>query len=155
MEHLNLLAALEEFNPAQENLSADVIQALDEQWRQEVMMQEQPLINEVLNRSASTYLRSVKQSTGRLISEFMLVGSAGLNVAQSDVTTDYYQADEQPWKTSFSSDKSEFHVGGIRYDESSRRFQVKVSWPVVDRAGKSTGIVVIGVDVEEALKVKQ
>jgi ABC-type amino acid transport substrate-binding protein len=153
LEHLNLLAALEEFNPAQENLSADVIQALDEQWRQEVMMKEQPLINEVLNRSASTYLRSVKQSTGRLISEFMLVGSAGLNVAQSDVTTDYYQADEQPWKNSFSSDKSEFHVGGIRYDESSRRFQVKVSWPVVDRAGKSTGIVVIGVDVEEALKV--
>ena len=84
--------------------------------------------------------------------EAILVGSAGLNVAQSDITTDYYQADEAAWKALISNPSSDYHIDGIRYDESSRKFQVKVSWTITDTLGRRKGILILGIDVEEALR---
>ena len=150
-----LLVALEDSNQMQTALAPDVIEALDVQWRHEVSASEQPLISEIISRPASAYLRSVKELSSGLITEAILVGSAGLNAAQSDVTTDYYQADEEAWKALSVKSPSEYHIGGIRYDESSRKFQVKVSWTIEDSRGERKGILILGIDVEEALRSDQ
>ncbi len=150
-----LLAALDDSNQMQRALAADVIDALDVQWRHEVSAAEQPLISEIISRPTSAYLRSVKELSNGLITEAILVGSAGLNAAQSDVTTDYYQADEAAWKTLISNPSSDYHIDGIRYDESSRKFQVKVSWTIEDSRGERKGILILGIDVEEALRSDQ
>ena len=147
-----LLAALDDSNQMQRALAADVIDALDVQWRHEVSAAEQPLISEIISRPTSAYLRSVKELSNGLITEAILVGSAGLNAAQSDVTTDYYQADEEAWKALISNPSSDYHIDGIRYDESSRKFQVKVSWTITDTQGRMKGILILGIDVEEALR---
>ena len=147
-----LLAALDDSNQMQRALAADVIDALDVQWRHEVSAAEQPLISEIISRPTSAYLRSVKELSNGLITEAILVGSAGLNAAQSDVTTDYYQADEEAWKALISNPSSDYHIDGIRYDESSRKFQVKVSWTITDTLGRRKGILILGIDVEEALR---
>lgn len=147
-----LLTALDDSNQMQKALAADVIDALDVQWRHEVSAAEQPLISEIISRPTSAYLRSVKELSNGLITEAILVGSAGLNVAQSDITTDYYQADEAAWKALISNPSSDYHIDGIRYDESSRKFQVKVSWTITDTLGRRKGILILGIDVEEALR---
>ncbi len=147
-----LLTALDDSNQMQKALAADVIDALDVQWRHEVSAAEQPLISEIISRPTSAYLRSVKELSNGLITEAILVGSAGLNAAQSDVTTDYYQADEAAWKALISNPSSDYHIDGIRYDESSRKFQVKVSWTITDTLGRRKGILILGIDVEEALR---
>ncbi|MED5439895.1 MAG: transporter substrate-binding domain-containing protein [Pseudomonadota bacterium] len=147
-----LLAALDDSNQMQRALAADVIDALDVQWRHEVSAAEQPLISEIISRPTSAYLRSVKELSNGLITEAILVGSAGLNAAQSDITTDYYQADEAAWKALISNPSSEYHIDGIRYDGSSRKFQVKVSWTIEDSRGERKGILILGIDVEEALR---
>jgi len=147
-----LLAALDISNQMQRTLAPDVIDALDVQWRHEVSAAEQPLISEIISRPTSAYLRSVKELSNGLITEAILVGSAGLNVAQSDVTTDYYQADEVAWNALQDMPSSDYYIGGIHYDESSRKFQVKVSWTITDTQGKGRGILILGIDVEEALR---
>ncbi len=147
-----LLAALDDSNQMQRALAADVIDALDVQWRHEVSAAEQPLISEIISRPTSAYLRSVKELSNGLITEAILVGSAGLNAAQSDVTTDYYQADEAAWKALIRNPSSDYHIDGIRYDGSSRKFQVKVSWTITDTQGRNKGILILGIDVEEALR---
>jgi len=147
-----LLTALDDSNQMQKALAADVIDALDVQWRHEVSAAEQPLISVIISRPTSAYRRSVKEVSNGLVTEAILVGSAGLNVAQSDITTDYYQADEAAWKALISNPSSDYHIDGIRYDESSRKFQVKVSWTITDTLGRRKGILILGIDVEEALR---
>ena len=143
---------LKAYNPMQVSMSDEVVLALDRQWRSELLSAEQPLISEVLSRTISGYLRSVQQNSDHLITEIMLVGARGLNVAQSSETTDYFQADEEEWKHTFAAKTRNYYVGGIRYDESSRKFQVKVSWAVFGRNAEPAGILIFGIDVEEALK---
>lgn len=152
IDNAQLITALSSFNQQQKMLAVDVINALDMQWRHEVGADEQPLISEVISRPSSAYLRSVKELSNGLITEAILVGSAGLNVAQSDVTTDYYQADESSWKALQDQPSSDYHIDGIRYDESSRKFQVKVSWTITGTEGERRGILILGMDVEEALR---
>ena len=50
------------------------------------------------------------------------------------------------------SDATDYHIDGIRYDGSSRKFQVKVSWTITDTQGRNKGILILGIDVEEALR---
>jgi ABC-type amino acid transport substrate-binding protein len=152
IDNAQLTTALNTSNQLQKMLADDVIEALDMQWRHEVGSSERPLISEVISRPTSAYLRSVKELSNGVITEAILVGSAGLNVAQSDVTTDYYQADELAWKALQEMQTSDYHIGGIHYDESSRKFQVKVSWTIADTQGKGRGVLILGIDVEEALR---
>ena len=152
IDNAQLTTALNTSNQLQKMLADDVIEALDIQWRHEVGAAEQPLISEIISRPTSAYLRSVKKLSNGLITEAILVGSAGLNVAQSDVTTDYYQADEVAWNALQDMPSSDYYIGGIHYDESSRKFQVKVSWTITDTQGKGRGILILGIDVEEALR---
>ena len=152
IDNAQLTTALNTSNQLQKMLADDVIEALDMQWRHEVGSSERPLISEIISRPTSAYLRSVKELSNGLITEAILVGSAGLNVAQSDVTTDYYQADESAWSSLQDKPSSDYYIGGIHYDESSRKFQVKVSWTITDTEGRRKGILILGIDVEEALR---
>ena len=152
IDNSQLILALDNSSSMQKTLAADVIEALDIQWQHEAGVAEQPLISEIISRPTSAYLRSVKELSNGLITEAILVGGAGLNVAQSDVTTDYYQADESAWSALQDKPSSDYYIGGIRYDESSRKFQVKVSWTITGTEGERRGILILGMDVEEALR---
>lgn len=145
-----VVAAINAQNKETASLSEDEIVKLDKQWRAETSNQSRPLIDSVLKRELSKYLRSKKDGSEGIVTEIFVMDAKGLNVGQSDVTSDYWQGDEAKWKETFLKGPDAVHVSDVEQDESTQAFQSQVSIPVVDPAsGQVIGAVTVGVNVEQ------
>ena len=145
----DLVAAIRAQNAAHANLSEDEIIALDNQWRSEVGQNSTPLITEILGRGVSDYLRAQKDSSQGLVTEVFVMDNRGLNVAQSDVTSDYWQGDEAKWSSSFGAGSGAIHIGDVELDESTQTYQSQVSLAVTDPdTGAAIGAITFGIDLE-------
>ena len=132
------------------NLAQSDIDALDKQWRAETNATDQPLITAVLAHPLSTYLTQIQGGSVGLYTEIFVMDAKGLNVGQSDVTSDYWQGDEAKWKETFLKGKGAVHVGDLEQDESTQQLQSQVSVPVTDPAtGENIGAVTFGVNVDK------
>lgn len=137
---------------AQNAVSASYDQAkideLDKQWRAEVDAASKPLIDATLANAASQYLKGVQDASGGKYTEIFVMDAKGLNVAQSSLTSDYWQGDEDKFTASFGAGAGAVHVGDVEQDESTQIFQSQVSVPVADPAtGNLIGAITVGVDV--------
>ena len=73
----------------------------------------------------------------------------GLNVGQSDVTSDYWQGDEAKWKKTFLVGPGAMIIDDVELDESTQTFQSQLSMSITDQAtGEVIGAITVGVDVE-------
>lgn len=125
------------------------IDKLDKDWRAQIKVSDKPLINGVLGNELSAYLKKVKADSQGLITEIFVMDDKGLNVGQSDVTSDYWQGDEAKWQKTFKVGVDAIHISDVEQDESTQRFQSQLSLSVVDPDTKKViGAVTIGLDVE-------
>ena len=144
-----VIQAIKSQNGETAALSEDQIIALDKQWRAETAAGSRPMIDGVLGNALSGYLQQKKEGAEGLVTEIFVMDAKGLNVGQSDVTSDYWQGDEAKWKETFLVGPSSVHVSDVEMDESTQTFQSQVSLPVVDPAnGEVIGAVTVGVNVE-------
>lgn len=137
---------------AQNALSASYdqakIDALDTQWRAEVGVASKPLIDATLSNAASQYLAGVQAESLGKYTEIFAMDAKGLNVAQSTLTSDYWQGDEDKFSASFGAGAGAVHLGEVEQDESTQVFQSQVSVPITDPAtGALIGAITVGVDV--------
>ncbi|MEO9296895.1 hypothetical protein [Devosia alba] len=124
------------------------IDALDAQWRAEVDAASKPLIDATLGNAASMYLSGVQEEAMGKYTEIFAMDAKGLNVAQSTLTSDYWQGDEDKFSASFGAGANAVHIGEIEQDESTQAFQSQVSIPISDPAtGALIGAITVGVDV--------
>ena len=124
------------------------IDALDTQWRAEVDASSKPLIDTTLGNAASAYLKTVQDEAMGKYTEIFVMDAKGLNVAQSTLTSDYWQGDEDKFTASFGAGPDAVHIGEIEQDESTQAFQSQVSVPITDPAtGALIGAITVGVDV--------
>lgn len=125
------------------------IDALDKQWRGEVSASDRPLISATMGNPASAYLKKIEADSKGLFSEIFVMDAKGLNVAQSEVTSDYWQGDEPKWQQTFPKGKDAIHISDVEKDESTQTYESQVSVPVVDPAnGSVIGAITVGVNVE-------
>lgn len=125
------------------------IDELDQAWRAEVGSANQTLVAEVMGRPASAFLSQKREESAGLMTEIFVMDSRGLNVAQSDVTSDYWQGDEAKWQDTFPKGPGAMHIGDIEEDESTQTFQSQVSMTVVDPDnGEAIGAITVGVNIE-------
>ncbi|HLV84775.1 MAG TPA: hypothetical protein VKY62_13475 [Devosia sp.] len=124
------------------------IDTLDAQWRAEVDAASKPLIDATLGNAASMYLTGVQEEAMGKYTEIFAMDAKGLNVAQSTLTSDYWQGDEDKFSASFGAGANAVHIGEIEQDESTQAFQSQVSIPISDPAtGALIGAITVGVDV--------
>lgn len=125
------------------------VDALDQQWRAEKDSGSGPLIDKVLTNALSQYLQGKKESAGGKITEVFVMDDKGLNVGQSDVTSDYMQGDEAKWQKTYGVGPDAVFVDEVEFDDSTESFQSQVSGTVVDPAtGEAIGAITVGVAVE-------
>ncbi|MEX0759319.1 MAG: hypothetical protein WD100_07055 [Tistlia sp.] len=125
------------------------IDALDQQWRAETAAAASPMIDDVLANALSQWLDSAKEQQGGLVTEIFVMDAKGLNVGQSDVTSDYWQGDEAKFQKTFDVGPDAVFVDGVERDESTQMFQSQVSVTVVDPAsGASIGAITVGINVD-------
>jgi hypothetical protein len=72
----------------------------------------------------------------------------------ADMTSDYWQGDEDKYLQVYNKTPSVIFFDQIKYDASSHRFQVQVSSQIVDKAQKPLGVVTLGIDVDKALSLE-
>lgn len=106
-----------------------------------------PLIRQIMANAGSVFLREIAQENLG-VSEAFLTDEDGFNVAMSVVTSDYWQGDELAFKSLITGKAS--YVSPIRFDHSTRSFQVQVSVALMDPfSNKFLGMLTLGFDVDK------
>ncbi|WP_223475038.1 cache domain-containing protein [Oricola indica] len=143
-----VVAAIKAQNEANSGLAQADIDSLDQKWRAGVDGGDMTLIDTVLANSLSDYLREKQMGSNGVITEIFVMDSKGLNVGQSDVTSDYWQGDEGKFqKTYGSGDAAAIFVDEAEKDESTQMLQSQVSMTVADETGQPIGAITVGINL--------
>ncbi len=149
VNHPTVVDAIKQQNALHAGLSKDEIVEMDKQWRAETASADRPLIHKVLTNSLSRYLANASKEQQGLVTEVFIMDNRGLNVGQSDVTSDYWQGDEAKWQKTFLVGPKAMIIDDVELDESTQTFQSQLSMSITDRAtGEVIGAITVGVDVE-------
>jgi hypothetical protein len=142
--------AIKAQNAANAGLAQGDIDALDAKWKAEVEAADKPMIAAVLGNDLSKFLADKKNVAAGLITEVFVMDDKGLNVGQSDATSDYWQGDEAKFQKSFGAGAGSIFVDGIEKDESTQTLQSQVSITITDPAsGAPIGAMTLGIDVDK------
>lgn len=151
--------------------SSSVIQQLDGEW-QRVIAAQQPLpawMSEVLHNSLSQSLKSWLDAQEDRYTEVFITDAQGLLVASAQITSDYWQGDEEKFTQTFALAVKPQHsqrsvswidtAGGsdgvIRFDESSHRFLTHISYPLWQPGTtRPVGVLTLGLNIERVLRQK-
>lgn len=144
-----VIDAIKAQNAAHETLSQADVEKLDKEWRAQVDGDDKPLINKTLGNELSKFLSEKKEASQGLITEIFVMDNKGLNVGQSDVTSDYWQGDEAKWQKTFQAGPDAIFVDEVEKDESTQQLQVQVSVSIKDpETGNAIGAVTLGISVD-------
>lgn len=85
-----VIEAVKAQNAKHAGLSQADIDAMDKDWRDQTGAGSKPMIDAVLGNALSGYLRQQQEASGDLVTEVFVMDNRGLNVGQSEVTSDYW-----------------------------------------------------------------
>ena len=143
-----IIEAIKAQNVANAKLGDADIDALDKKWRGEVDGSDHAMIDGVLGNALSKFLQEKKTGSSGTITEIFVMDAKGLNVGQSDTTSDYWQGDEAKFQKSFGAGKDAIFVDEIEKDESTQTLQSQASVTISDDKGTPIGAITVGVNVD-------
>ena len=110
------------------------------------------LIDKTLANAASKVLKRLKAAHPDTVTEVFVMDNRGLNVGQSDVTSDYMQGDESKWQKTYAAGAGSIFIDEVEFDESTQKFQSQISATISDPAtGKPIGAITVGLNIESLL----
>ncbi|HBF28820.1 hypothetical protein [Rhizobium sp.] len=142
-----IIDAIKAQNAAHAGLGKADIDALDKKWRAEVQKGDQPLIASVMSNQVSAFLKEKQAGSKGAIAEVFVMDNKGLNVGQSEITSDYWQGDEAKFQKTFDVGPKTLFVDEVEKDESTQALQSQASMTIVDETGKAIGAVTVGVNL--------
>lgn len=144
-----VIEAVKAQNERHAGLSQADIDKMDKDWRAQTDAGSKPMIDAILGNALSSFLKDQKNSAGGLVTEIFVMDNRGLNVGQSDVTSDYWQGDEAKWQKTYSAGAGAIFVDEVEMDESTQTFQSQLSMSIVDPAsGEVVGAITVGINVD-------
>ncbi|MHC5059788.1 MAG: ATP-binding protein [Planctomycetota bacterium] len=85
-----------------------------------------------------------------VFAEIFVTNKYGANVAQTQKTSDYYQADEQWWQRAKTDG---LHVDDIAFDESADVYSLNVGLRIDDKAGGFSGVLLAVINIKEVINI--
>jgi hypothetical protein len=145
-----IIDAIKAQNVKNAALTESDILKLDKEWRAQVDAPSKPLIDSVMKNQLSAFLSAKEAASNGLVTEIFVMDDKGLNVGQSDITSDYWQGDEAKWQKTFQVRPDAVFVDKVEKDESTQQLQVQVSISIKDpETGKVIGAITIGLNVDQ------
>ena len=145
-----VIAAIKAQNGKHASLTGEQIVKLDKDWRAQVNTGSRPLVDGILANKLSSFLKGKKAGSNGLVTEVFVMDNKGLNVGQSDPTSDYWQGDEAKWKKTFKVGPNAVHVSEAEMDDSTQMLQSQASITITDPAtGKAIGAITVGINLNE------
>jgi methyl-accepting chemotaxis protein len=146
-----IIDALEEANSLHQNTTEEQIADWDNAWKKESPAIE-ATVDDVLHNPTSDYLRIFLNQFPEEV-EVFLTDKKGLNIAMTDRTSDYLQADENWWQAAFNNGKGQTFIDEVELDASTGVYAMNIGVPVFNRQHKEViGILRGTVDVSEVVK---
>lgn len=144
-----VVQAIKAQNAKHAGLTEADIDKMDKDWIAQTGASSKPMIDAVLANPVSQYLKQQQEASGGLVTEIFVMDNLGLNVGQSEITSDYMQGDEAKWQKTFLVGPDVIFVDEVEMDESTQAFQSQVSMSIVDPAtGEVIGAITVGVNVD-------
>ncbi|HKJ39380.1 MAG TPA: GAF domain-containing protein [Anaerolineales bacterium] len=110
------------------------IQTLDDEWRNST--DDALLIFDVLNNPTSDKLREFQILLPEH-AELFVTDQYGANIAATNRTSDYYQADEEWWRAAYNNGKGSIYIGQPEFDESSQALGINIAVPIYNNSNVS------------------
>ncbi len=150
-----LVQAIVAQNSQHEHLSQSEVDELDMRWRAETNVSARPMISSVMNNDVSKYLRRIKSQNEGVLTEIFVMDNRGFNVGTSDITSDYFQGDEDKWQKTFQKGKDAVFESEVEFDESTQVYQIQISMTIVDGNGMPIGAICAGFDAEKMDQIQK
>jgi methyl-accepting chemotaxis protein len=136
----SLVDAVKEANMDRTGWTAEMIQSQDQAWTSK-----DPSIEitarDITENEVSAYLIDFQNSNPEEV-EIFFTDIRGLNIAMTDRTSDFLQADEDWWKSAFADGKGATYLGAVEYDDSAQSYAMDIGVPILDPETKlAIGIV--------------
>ncbi|MFM2282229.1 MAG: hypothetical protein RLZZ444_4460 [Pseudomonadota bacterium] len=122
---------------------------LDKTWQFELESDTHPLIDSVLKNPLAEFLREKQDEAGGAITEIIVMDGRGLNVAVSDVTSDYWQGDEPKFRKTVGEGSEGFVIEEPTQDDSSQMLQSQASITITNEKGIPIGAVSFGINLDQ------
>lgn len=143
-----VLLALEASNERYASLDQAGIDALDQQWRAEREVEDQPLITAVLSSPLSSYLTRIQARSRGLYTEIFVMDAKGLNAGQSAITSDFWQGDEGKWQKTFQVGPDAIFIDEIEVNEDTGTENAQVNLSLA-QDGQVVGAITVEINVTE------
>jgi|GEM_PF-1083214 len=128
------------------------IASMDASWKEKDTKTED-LVRHILDNDVSAYLKTFRQAFPEEI-EVFVTDVQGVNVAMTDRTSDYLQADEDWWTGTYKDGQGAEYIGNLEYDESSGMWAVNLGMPVRSNTDQQViGVLRGTLDLTNALKI--
>src|SRR5690349_18546474 len=126
----SIIAAVKEANTKRANWTAGAIVQQDRDW-----INGDPAIqltlNEISENAVSDYLIDFRNHNPEE-AEIFITDQRGLNIAMTSQTSDFFQADEDWWTSTYANGKGAQYFGAVEYDESSKAYAMQIGILIVD-----------------------
>lgn len=137
-------------NEKYKNFSDAEVTKLDSIWRTELDSDRKPLISATLSNPLSAYLTRIQaHSLGKFI-EIFVMDNRGLNVGQSNISSDYWQGDEAKWQETYLKGPGAVHLGEAEWKDEIKSSTQQVNLTITDPAsGKAIGAATFELNLTE------
>jgi len=124
----------------------DEIKTIDEAWiKAESML---PIQKEKLNNTCAAEVKKIVDKYPAVLEAFVMDDQGGV-VGENNLTSDYWQGDEEKWTGSFNGAKGGVDVGKAKFDKSANATIQQISLPLIAKGGKVIGAITWGVAVDK------
>jgi len=135
---------------AETGFTEDIILQIEEQWKSSDPDEPNSVAFYLINNPTSDALRSImiedQQSNSQFkYAEIFLTNQYGVNIAQSDKTSDYIQDDETWWQ---KAKQNGIFLSEGGYDESAGVYASNIAIKILDENGNFIGVIKAVVNVE-------
>jgi hypothetical protein len=143
-----IMAALQQSNAQNQNIDHATILERDTLWRDQVGAASKPDINQILNAPASDVLRATVAASSGKILEIILMDNHGLNAAISNITSDFWQGDEDKFLKTYALGAGAVDISAVEFDESANAYVVQISVVITDAGGMPIGAATLGLNAD-------
>lgn len=124
-----IIAGVQAANEKDKLLSTADITLQDEQWIASKELT--PFISAFMTNATAQQLTAYQRDNPGF-KELFIADAYGLNVGQTDKTSDFYQADESWWVNAMKGGQGKVFHGKIEFDQSSQTEAISIYVPVID-----------------------
>jgi methyl-accepting chemotaxis protein len=130
----SFINAVKRANLERAEWTEDRIQSEDQAWAGK-NSEIESVVSDIAGNETSAYLQDFQKNNPQEV-EIFITDLRGLNIAMTDRTSDFLQADEDWWKSTFADGNGSTYLGQVEYDDSARTYAMDIGIPILDPGTK-------------------